>query len=105
MRRALWFTLLLSSACGYHLVYGGQADKFHVVLTRSLVADAVASGEVVSGVREALAKEGALAGGDGYPRIEVDGQAFVLMAQEARTATGRYREPTLFASDARHNDS
>jgi len=36
------------------------------------VADAVACADVVGGVREALAKEGALAAGDGYPRIEVE---------------------------------
>jgi hypothetical protein len=46
---------------------------------RSLVADAVASADVVSGVREELAKEGALAAGAGYPRIEVE----VLRADEA----------------------
>jgi hypothetical protein len=54
-------------------VYGGHdAERFHVILSRSIVADAMAAAEVVSGAREALAKEGALAGGDGYPRIEVE---------------------------------
>jgi hypothetical protein len=43
------------------------------------VADAVATDEVLSGIRETLAKEGALAGGDGYPRLEVE----VLRADEA----------------------
>jgi hypothetical protein len=67
-------------ACGYHPLYGGEGStKLHVVLVRSLVADAVATDEVVSGVRETLAKEGALAAGDGYPRIEVE----VLRADEA----------------------
>jgi hypothetical protein len=50
-----------------------------VVLVRSLVADAVATDEVLSGVREALAIEGALAAGDGYPRMEIE----VLRADEA----------------------
>jgi hypothetical protein len=60
-------------SCGYHSVYGGaDAERFHVVLLRSLVADAVASREVLSGLRETLAKEGALASGDGYPRVEVE---------------------------------
>jgi hypothetical protein len=70
---------LSSLSCGYHAVYGGDAERFHVVLASSLVADAVASGEVVSGMREALAKEGALAGGDGYPRIQIE----VLRADES----------------------
>jgi hypothetical protein len=63
---------LVAFSCGYRAVYGGQSERFHVVLASSLVADAMAASEVVSGVREALAKEGALAGGDGYPRIEVE---------------------------------
>jgi hypothetical protein len=63
----------LSAACGYHAVYGrAGAERVHVVLARSVVADAVAAGEVVSGVREELAREGALASGDGYPRVEVE---------------------------------
>jgi hypothetical protein len=64
---------LLCAACGYHAVYGGaDGERMHVVLARSVVADAVAAGEVVSGVREELAREGALAAGDGYPRVEVE---------------------------------
>jgi hypothetical protein len=69
--------------CGYHVVYGGAgSEKLHVVLVRSLVADAVSSADVVSGVREGLAREGALAGGSGYPRVEVE----VLRADEASDA-------------------
>jgi hypothetical protein len=49
------------------------------VLLRSLVPDAVATDEVLSGVREALAREGALAAGEGYPRVEVE----VLRQDEA----------------------
>jgi hypothetical protein len=74
------FLSLFLSSCGYHAVYGGEdAGGLHVVLARSLVADAVASDEVVSAVREELAKEGALAAGEGYPRVEVE----VLRADEA----------------------
>jgi hypothetical protein len=69
----------LACACGYHAVYGGDTERFRVVLVRSLVPDAIASDEVVSGVREALAREGALAAGEGYPRVEVE----VLRADEA----------------------
>jgi hypothetical protein len=64
---------LSASGCGYHAAHGGEASgRLHVGLARSLVADAVAANEVVSGVREALAREGALAGGEGWPRVEVE---------------------------------
>jgi hypothetical protein len=77
--RDWWVVPVLAAACGYHPLYGGEAStRLHVVLLRSLVADAVATDEVLSGVREALAKEGALAAGDGYPRLEVE----VLRADE-----------------------
>jgi hypothetical protein len=79
-RRTLAGALLVLAACGYRPVYGsGGALHLHVVLSSSLVPDAIAAAEVVSGVRETLAKEGALAGGEGYPRIEVE----VLRADEA----------------------
>jgi hypothetical protein len=58
------------------------ATKLHVVLARSLVADAVAADEVLSGVREELARDGALASGDGYPRVEIE----VLRSDEASDA-------------------
>jgi len=67
------------AGCGYHAVYGEGGERFGVVLVRSLVPDAVATDEVVSGVREALAREGALGAGGGYPRVEVE----VLRADEA----------------------
>jgi hypothetical protein len=51
----------------------------HVKLTRTLVPDAVAADEVATGMREELAREGALDGGDGWPRAEVE----VLRADEA----------------------
>ena len=63
---------LLTAACGYHAVYSGEQEHLRVVLRRSLVPDAVASDEVVSGLRETLAREGALAAGEGYPRVEVE---------------------------------
>ncbi len=68
------------TACGYRPVAtGGDAGRLRVVLVRSQVADAVAADEVVSGVREALARDGALAPGSGYPRVEIE----VLRADEA----------------------
>jgi len=61
------------SACGYQPLYAsGEGARLHVKLVRSLVPDAVASDEVVSGVREQLARDGALAAGDGFPRVEVE---------------------------------
>jgi hypothetical protein len=62
------------SACGYAPLYpsSGAGTKLHVVLVRSLVPDAAASDEVASGAREQLARDGALAPGDGYPRVEIE---------------------------------
>jgi len=77
--RAVVLGLLAVTGCGYRAVYGGGTERLGVVLVRSLVPDAVASDEVVSGVREALAREGALSSGLGYPRVEVE----VLREDEA----------------------
>jgi hypothetical protein len=49
-----------------------------VKIVRVAVADAVAPDEVASGVREELARAGALEGGESYPRIEIE----VLRADE-----------------------
>jgi hypothetical protein len=80
--KGLWKITLLAfvsccsilSACGYAPLYpsSGAGAKLHVVLVRSLVADAAASDEVVSGAREQLARDGALAPGEGYPRVEIE---------------------------------
>ncbi len=62
-----------ASGCGYHAVYGGDSPaRLHVALSRTVVPDAVASDEVLSGLREELAREGALASGQGWPRVEVE---------------------------------
>jgi hypothetical protein len=71
---------LALGACGYRPVYGGSAtERFSVVLATSNVPDAVASDEVVAGVRDELARASALEPGDAYPRCEVE----VLRADEA----------------------
>jgi hypothetical protein len=76
----LYVSALLSSSCGYHAVYGGDVPvRLHVKLVRTFVPDAVASDEVAAGVREELAREGALEAGDGWPRAEIE----VLRADEA----------------------
>ena len=72
---AVW---LVACGCGYQAVYARQAGKLHVKIVRSLVADAVAVDEVASGVREQLARAGALESGEGYPRVEIE----VLRADE-----------------------
>jgi hypothetical protein len=82
MRLALALALVLSSSsgCGYRPLYGeAEGERLHVTLSRSLVADSVATDEVLSGIREELAREGALAAGEGYPRVEVE----VLRADES----------------------
>lgn len=72
--------LLSLAACGYHPVYAaGPPGRLHVALVRTLVADPVAADEVAAGVREELAKAGALGAGEGYPRVEVE----VLRADES----------------------
>jgi hypothetical protein len=71
--------LALSVSCGYAPVYPtGGSDRLRVKLTRSLVGDAVAADEVAQGAREELARQGALEGGEGYPRLEIE----VLRADE-----------------------
>ena len=63
----------LSLSCGYRAVHAGEAPgRLHVVVVRSAVADAIAADEVASGVREELAREGALEAGEGYPRVEIE---------------------------------
>ncbi len=67
------------AACGYRPVHGGApAEALHVVLSESKVPDAIASDEVLAGVREELARRGSLASGGGFPRCEVE----ILRADE-----------------------
>jgi hypothetical protein len=69
----IFLIFLFDLSCGYHAVYGGEVPaRLHVKLVRSLVSDAVTGDEVASGVREELAREGALEAGDGWPRAEID---------------------------------
>lgn len=78
--RAPSLLALALAACGYAPVHGGAAaEHLHVHLSESKVPDAVASDEVLAGAREELARMGALAPGDGYPRVAIE----VLRADEA----------------------
>jgi hypothetical protein len=61
------------ASCGYRPLYGASSEeRFHVKLVRTLVPDAVASDEVVAGVRDELARGALLAPGEGFPRVEVE---------------------------------
>ena len=75
-RRYAALALLLVAACGYRPLYGGRDNatepRFSVALSRSIVADAVAADEVLSGARDELSRMGMLASGRSYPRIEIE---------------------------------
>ena len=71
--------LLALVSCGYRPLYATPAgERYHLHLAKNATASAVVAREVLRGAREALAKEGALAPGDGYPRLEIE----VLRADE-----------------------
>ncbi|HEX7604570.1 MAG TPA: hypothetical protein VF316_23290 [Polyangiaceae bacterium] len=74
MKRSLHLLLVgLLASCGYRPLYGGAPPRaLHVHLSRVAVADTVVATEVERGAREALAREGALLAGDGYPRLEIE---------------------------------
>lgn len=75
--------MVLLAACGYRPVHeASPSGGLHVALASSSVADAIASDEVLAGAREELARHGALAAGEGWPRVEIE----VLRADEASEA-------------------
>jgi hypothetical protein len=81
MRPAAALVVLALSACGYQPVHEARGDeRLSVRLATSMVPDAAVTDEVLVGVREELAKNGALASSsDAYPRCEIE----VLRADEA----------------------
>jgi hypothetical protein len=84
-------TLVAELSCGYRPVYGaGEPTRMHVKLVRTLVPDVVASDEVASGLREELARAGALEPGDGWPRVEIE----VLRAGDESEGIGVRAEST-----------
>jgi len=93
--------VLFSLSCGYEPLYATPAgEAYHVHLAKNATASAIVAEEVVRGARETLAREGTLAPGDGYPRIEIE----VLRADETSagilaTETPRGQEPQATASD------
>jgi hypothetical protein len=94
-KRVLAFALLLAAGCGYRALHSGESyERLHVSLARAHVANAAAADDVLAGVREALAREGALASGDGYPRVEVE----VLRADEVSEAIAGGAAPAARSS-------
>ncbi len=94
MRGSLAALALALAACGYKPIAGAAGaggERLHVVLASSNVPDAIASDEVVAGVRDELARAGALAAGDGYPRCEVE----VLRADEAAAKAAALADPKV----------
>jgi hypothetical protein len=73
---AVALALAASSGCGYRPLYAASPQAglggMHVALVRTLVPDAVASDEVVAGVRDALSRASLLQAGEGFPRVEVE---------------------------------
>lgn len=65
---------VLALGCGYQpvLTHAPTQVPLHVALTQSLIADPVAADEALQGLREALAERGALADGEGFPRVELE---------------------------------
>lgn len=70
-RRAVLLAGLLS-ACGYRSVYAVPSEKLHVRLGKVSIADASVAAEVAHGASEYLARESALAAGEGFPVLEID---------------------------------
>jgi hypothetical protein len=82
MKPALLTLIVLALwACGYEPVHTARGDeRLSVALASSMVPDAAVTDELLVGLREELAKNGALAtSADSYPRCEVE----VLRADEA----------------------
>jgi len=82
-------SLSLVAACGYQPVYAGQPERLHVKVVRSAVPDAIAADEVASGVREELARLGALSPGEAYPRVEIEVLRADETSQGIRAAAGQ----------------
>lgn len=71
MKRALLALVMLG--CGYRALNASDAgEKLHVTLARVAIPSGAAGQEVLTGAREELARLGALAPGDGYPRLEIE---------------------------------
>lgn len=72
MKAALAIATIALTGCGYRSVYAAPAGAMSVVKVHSLVPDALTATEVEQGLREALAREGALAAGSACPCVHVE---------------------------------
>ncbi|MEO7113076.1 MAG: hypothetical protein ABI183_21740, partial [Polyangiaceae bacterium] len=85
-------------SCGYSPVYSrSAAEQLSVALVGARTADAITSDEVVAGVRDMLAKEGALSPGVNYPRVEVE----VIRADETSEGIAAVDTPSGHVARAR----
>ncbi|HLK38239.1 MAG TPA: hypothetical protein VKU41_15860 [Polyangiaceae bacterium] len=99
MKFGVAVSVVLALSCGYRAEYAEPAgSRLHVALVRTLVPDVVAAEEVAAGARDELARAGALASGEGYPRVEIE----VLGAEEHSegVTAGAGRGPVARATDA-----
>ena len=88
---------LAAAGCGYQADYAQRApERFSVVVTEARSADAIAAGEVASGVRDELARRGALSSAS-YPRVEVQ----VLRQDERSESIARAAGPSGAVPEAR----
>ena len=86
----------LCVACGYQPLYATPAgEAYHLHLAKNTTSSALVAEEVLRGARETLVKEGALAPGDGFPRLEIE----VLRADE--TSDGIVAAPTPAGQEPR----
>ncbi len=93
--------VVVLASCGYQPLYatpGGEA--YHLHLAKSQVSSMLVAEEVVRGAREMLAKEGALAPGDGYPSLEIE----VLRADETSEGIVQVETPQGGVPRARASD-
>jgi hypothetical protein len=90
VKALLLFATIALSSCGYRSINGGdrpESERFAVVLSSTNLPDAVASDEVLAGVRDELSRMNALRGGESYPRCEVE----ILRADEASEGVSTLR--------------
>jgi hypothetical protein len=70
----MWIGIAGLASCGYRPLYGGDRadERFCVVGTTPLVADASVVAEVQAGMRSGLSRGGALRSGKTYPCVVVE---------------------------------
>lgn len=66
--------VLTGAGCGYRPVHaaGIPTEAYAVTVVTARVTPTSAADAVAAGLRDALAADGALRGGEGYPRVEIE---------------------------------